>query len=449
MKKILLYGLGIILTIAFIFVISTFGTIDMTPYKEMPYYQQSLQYLDSVSQATQNTRNSTAEFRVGWAKKSVLPPKAIPLAGYGDREGALSEGIRDSIWIRVIVIDNGNQKFAMVSGDLLIIPLQVTKRLESSLVDIGFSLGNTYLTATHTHCGPGAWDPSYVGEMFGGPYDVEVVELIEQQILSAIQEAEQDLLPTKVGYGEISAPEYVYNRLVREEGIEDPYFRMLKFERADSTSALWMTYAAHATCLSGDERRFSQDYPGKLVELMEKNTDIDFAVYAAGAVGSHGPEGGGQNDSLQINFMAEGLFEKANERLDSVEMTTPNTVSMLRTRIFLRDPHVRINEDVRLSNFVFEQLLGDFPAYISGLRIGNTLLLGTPCDFSGELVPELEAQGLKLMVTSFNGGYIGYITKDKWYELDSYETRTMNWFGPYNGAYFVEMMNKIIEQMSE
>lgn len=77
--------------------------------------------------------------------------------------------------------------------------------------------------------------------------------------------------------------------------------------------------------------------------------------------------------------------------------------------------------------------------------------MGFPCDFSGELVADMSAyaakKGLKLMVTSFNSGYIGYITPDKYYSKDSYETLTMNWFGPYNGAYFQEIARDLIDKM--
>ena len=39
--------------------------------------------------------------------------------------------------------------------------------------------------------------------------------------------------------------------------------------------------------------------------------------------------------------------------------------------------------------------------------------------------------------------YMGYITPDKYYDVDHYETQLMNWYGPGNGAY----MNKCIEQL--
>jgi len=50
-----------------------------------------------------------------------------------------------------------------------------------------------------------------------------------------------------------------------------------------------------------------------------------------------------------------------------------------------------------------------------------------------------------VLVTSFNGGYIGYITKDEWYNLKEYETFVMNWYGPYNGAYFVGLIQRLLE----
>ncbi len=61
------------------------------------------------------------------------------------------------------------------------------------------------------------------------------------------------------------------------------------------------------------------------------------------------------------------------------------------------------------------------------------------------LVIDAEKEGFNLIVTSFNGGYIGYVTEDKWYDRNKYETRAMNWFGPYNGAYFSEYIRRVLE----
>jgi hypothetical protein len=73
---------------------------------------------------------------------------------------------------------------------------------------------------------------------------------------------------------------------------------------------------------------------------------------------------------------------------------------------------------------------------------------GTPCDFSGELVNELDSvangKGRRLIVTSFNGGYIGYVTDSRRYRLNTYETRTMGWFGYGTGDYINDIIARLI-----
>ena len=79
-------------------------------------------------------------------------------------------------------------------------------------------------------------------------------------------------------------------------------------------------------------------------------------------------------------------------------------------------------------------------------------MMGTLCDFSGELMPALTNYGIAhqqhVMVTSFNGSYIGYVTPEKYYNLKKYETRDMNFFGPYTGTYFQELLKLIILKAS-
>ena len=82
------------------------------------------------------------------------------------------------------------------------------------------------------------------------------------------------------------------------------------------------------------------------------------------------------------------------------------------------------------------------------LRIGDLVMLGTPCDFSGEFNASIDSvahhHGLKTMVTSFNGGYIGYVTPGKYYDVDHYETQLMNWYAPGTGDYIRDCLEKIM-----
>ena len=54
-------------------------------------------------------------------------------------------------------------------------------------------------------------------------------------------------------------------------------------------------------------------------------------------------------------------------------------------------------------------------------------------------------RGLTLMITSFNGDYLGYVNPEEYYyTIRHAETRDLNWFGPQNGEYFVELVNRIL-----
>ena len=70
---------------------------------------------------------------------------------------------------------------------------------------------------------------------------------------------------------------------------------------------------------------------------------------------------------------------------------------------------VTLMQDGEINSRVFDQVFGEVKATINGLQIGDQLLVGTPCDFSGELVEPLSdlarLDDKYLMVHSFNGNY--------------------------------------------
>jgi hypothetical protein len=117
--------------------------------------------------------------------------------------------------------------------------------------------------------------------------------------------------------------------------------------------------------------------------------------------------------------------------------------------VAVRTPHIRIADNWRLRPWLFEALMGKQDPYINILRVGDVVLLGLPCELSGEFYPRFaqicRERNLYLIITTFNGNYLGYVTPDEYYSLRKYETRDMNWFGPYNGAYFTELIQGILQ----
>jgi neutral ceramidase len=416
------------------------------PYAEKKYYRKTRAAIQAlpVSQPQADT------VRVGWAKVNITPSHQAPLAGYGKRKGKRLEGIHDSIYVRAFVFKNRHQKVAYVTMDLLIVPMAVTAALAEQLPAQGFSLNQTYLTATHSHSSLGGWARRPAGYLMAGKYDKAIVGGLTRAILRAIGQAEREAAPAQVGFASLAAGTFVYNRLVGEKGGKDNQLRLLRIQKQTGETALLCTFAAHATCLPAAHVTISGDYPGALVRELERLPGIGFAAFSAGAMASHGPAAPGEGWA-RVEYMARGLAGVVQGQLHQVPLHYPLQVQAVSAPLYLRSPHWRVAQNWRLLPVFFYLGLGKYPASLKAFRIGNIVFAGTPCDFSGELVPALEKTGLgpsdKLVVTSFNGGYIGYVTADAYYDLKKYETRDMNFFGPYNGAYLSEMIRLLLQKL--
>ncbi|MCU0355890.1 MAG: neutral/alkaline non-lysosomal ceramidase N-terminal domain-containing protein [Cytophagales bacterium] len=415
-----------------------FSPVDRTPYRQMPYYEA---FGAKIAELPPPASPGTDSLRVGWAKVNITPGKPQPTAGYGQRFGKPYTAVHDSIWVRAFVFDNGTQRAALITADLLIIAPEVTNALARRLPEIGLSIEQIYLCATHSHNSIGAWADKTVGRLIAGKYDPEIVNFLADRFLAAIREADQRKRPATLGMAAYPAGELVHNRL-RNHHPTDSLLRVMKIRQNTGAQAAIVCFAAHATMISDQDIRLSRDYPGVLVDTLEKLQSIDFAAFAAGAVGSQSAETPGLEGWAALRKEAGALAEKVAAGWDNVQ-TSPT--AMLRTvslPLLLRSPHFRVAENWRIRPWVFYWLYGDYPSVAKGLRIGDAVWVGLPCDFSGELTPLVQpyAQWNRqpLFLTSFNGGYIGYVTPDAYYDWPTYETRDMNWFGPYNGAYFVE-----------
>lgn len=448
--KIIRYTLKFLLGVLCLLVIvlvSTFTTIDDTNYKQLPYYQTTK---DNIRQLNSPIPDDTASLKIGWAKVNFSPKTPTPTAGYGDRHGQAYTSVHDSVFVRAMVFEFGKTKAVMLSADLLIIPPTVIDALKPRLAALGFDFKQLFFGATHTHNSLGAWGVGYTGELFAGKYDQNTVEHIAASMAKAIALASKNTAEASLGYGQMYLADMMYNRLVGDKGTIDPFVRILKINRKDGQKALFCTYAAHSTTLDANKMVLSRDYPGVLIDSLE-NHDANFAMFMAGAVGSMGPLEEAKDDYEQMRNEAAGIQIELEKNLVRVPLAKPHSLGISHIALGLREPHARISESIRFRPWAFHFLFGDYPADIKAISLGNTLIVGLPCDFSGEFMAELTAfaqsKNKNLIITSFNGGYIGYITPDKYYNLDSYETRTMNWFGPQNGEYFKEIIKDLIVKL--
>lgn len=438
--------------------------IDRTPLAETMHYQAWKNWI-----ATQDMVPSADSLWMGWAKLNITPTEQIPMAGYGNRWGKPHNRVKDSLYVRAIsIVPKGSPRaLTFVSADLLIIPPNVTERLITLLKVEDIDIAEIHLGTVHTHHSFGGWGQKLAGRLFGGKYDEAVEVRIAEHLRDVIKASRQNLLPGTVSYQETEYPEGIRNRLGLSADTVDAGIRSLQFLREDSSRAEMLIYAAHSTTLRRDSLYLSRDYPGHVIDRLEAAEANDrgesnyFGVFFSGAVGSMGFQAQGDSHEERSLRLGSGIAEahlrqREKQTSDTIDSSTKVTA---KTNLFsdwvpvpLPEQTFRISKNFALRPWVFRSLFGKTEGPVKVSLISNTLVLGMPADFSGEISVELseyaKSMGLDLIVISFNGYYTGYITHDRHYDQDLYETRTMSWGGYQNGDYYTEIAKDLIRKFS-
>ncbi|WP_353722124.1 hypothetical protein [Dyadobacter sp. 676] len=143
------------------------------------------------------------------------------------------------------------------------------------------------------------------------------------------------------------------------------------------------------------------------MDSLEKGR-YNFAMYMAGAVGSMGPIEKGTDDFDEVKNQAFGVQNALLSPDTKKEDSKNSIVETVTLPLPLREPSPRLTMNIVLRPWAFKKAFGEYPVFVKALRMGNILMVGMPCDFSGELTAPLDAyakkKGLNLIVTSFNGG---------------------------------------------
>jgi neutral ceramidase len=446
-------GLATVLTVT---LLATLTTVDRTSYGATPAGRETAAQLRLLQGPT---RVGFGELRAGFGRARLTPIldadthaddagqgrfRAVPLAGYGARRGQPAAGVHQELWVRAAAFAVAGQTGVVVAADALIIPREVADRAADRLAAThGLSREAVYFGATHTHASLGGWGKGLVAEGFAGPFVPGVREWFAGQLAAAATTALADLTSASVGWGGFAAPEWVRNRLLGDGVPCDPGFSLLHVKQADGDTAVLGSYAAHATVLPASNLRFSGDYPGCWSAAVEERTG-GLALFLAGGVGSHAPRAGapGFEGAQQMGAALAAATVRA---LAGIVLTNRVAFGVLAVEVPLPPLQVRVSDGVRLRPWVAARLLPVPRATrLQGWRLGATIWLSAPCDFSGELALELKtaagARQLTATVTSFNGDYVGYVIPARYYPRAGYEPRTMSFFGPQLPEQFMEVL---------
>jgi hypothetical protein len=432
--------------------------VDYTPYFETEYYRTTM---DRLEQQADKLFMEKGRVLVGMAKVNITPAaengwdvaaEALPLAGYGKRDGQPAQGVHDSLFVKVLLLKVGEEMLAIVGADLLIVPPELVAQTQEKLaVDGLIDREQIFYSATHTHSGVGGWSSHYVGEAFAGAPNPRITDWLAERFAHALNQAMYDLKSGSIASGSFIAPDQVYNRLVKELGTEQSTFSYLLAQQEEGKKAVIGIFDAHATTLNDENMTYSADYPAYWYKKMSA-AGFDLPIFCAGSVGSHGPESSGRGFE-KAQHLGEVLADSLQSHLDSVSWQDTLDLAVTNLKLELPPFQVRISDHWRLAPFLVKKL---FPPIgetsVQSARIGKLIWSTMPADFSGELAliheDRLRTDGFSSTITSFNGAYIGYIIPEKYYYLNEYESRVMSWFGPYMTPYLNEVLLRMTDQLT-
>lgn len=431
----------ILATLLIIFILILIGPIDRSPLPSKDSYQQTLARIDTIQPFFKSTNSP---IQASWKKLNITPAYPMPMAGYRMRDDFKS--VHDSLFCRIIAIEAGGKTAYIISADLLLFPSMIRERIQAYYQKDQSKF--FYFSATHTHNGIGGWDDTLIGNAVLGEYDQQWVEETSTKIISEIESLQSDLKLARISYWETDASEYSINR-VDTQSPADTKLRGVTILRNDSSKALLITYSAHATSISKKSLELSGDYPAALIQQVE-NRGYSFGMFLSGMVGSHRLNGIAEQEFEMVKKAGEVLSEKVLQAPIAIEEDSI-TLKAFHFPITFAPAQLRIAQNWKVRDWVFRMALKPLSGELTVLEMGNIMLIGTPCDFSGEIAVQDKLDSIAqlhqkhLIITSFNGDYDGYITADHHYDTsEKEEIRALNWVGPYHGEFFSTMIQKII-----
>lgn len=267
------------------------------------------------------------QFRAGTAKVNITPDRSLPLLGYGPR---MSGEVRDSIYHRVVVMDDGETSFFLVSSDICSVDPSIYERVLDKLKRMyGIDRQNFWWSFTHTHSAPVVGPAGVFSVMLGhdteASYDKEYVNFLEERLIQAVGEAKKAMVPARLGAG-WGYSEANINRRARDknnktylgenpDGEIDRKIGLLRLEKEDhSLLALIASYPIHGTVLPPSDKTISGDVAGTVSEYVEQQLGVPL-LFINGAEGNVAPIKSFSGNLEQFKTLLGNKVIEANDRI--------------------------------------------------------------------------------------------------------------------------------------
>ncbi len=275
-------------------------------------------------------------FRAALIKIDITPDTNQILLGYKPRT---SVGVHDSIFHRIMVIEDGDEQLCLVSSDLCyVLPLEYDRMAGWVSRDLGIAPDHFWWTTTHTHSAPQVGENglrcSFKGEIFLTDGNQKYTDFVESRLLEGVRLALENLQPARLGIGWGYSLANINRRAVDVDGRAflgfapdkpvDHKIGILKLESIDGELlGLLANYPVHGTLLGAGNCHISGDIPGTVSSYVESVMGVP-VLFINGAAGNISPIYTNQTDpgtrklSHYCRLLGDKIIE-ASRKIDEFE----------------------------------------------------------------------------------------------------------------------------------
>ena len=418
-----------------------------------------------------------AETKVGLAQTDVTPTENVPLGGYGSfsrrnwpfkfysprpfirlfRPGL---GSLDPIRAKVMTVSRNEHRLVFISLDVVGAPAELHKTLTDKLSDLGIKRENLFVSATHTHSGPGALSRNKFWQIFAmDRFQKEYFDFFINETVAAVEEAiSSEEIATLISH-KFQTEGLTHSRRKGNRPIDKEVITLL----AKGIDGRWLggivNFAIHGVCLDDDNHYFSADVPGSIERKVEeyvnglnintvgKNPTI---LMINGAEGDVSPEHSGVEGKEKV---AEEFVKQFSAHWN--EQTTINPQWEIReTNVNLGTPRILLERcsdskwipkglEIRAKRFISST------STISQIKLGNMLLATWPGEPTSTLGLNLKQAALSngyssVMVMGLTNDHLAYFTTPEEFAEGGYET-CVNFFGAKGGQIILEKHQSLLK----
>ncbi|MFN7685511.1 MAG: neutral/alkaline non-lysosomal ceramidase N-terminal domain-containing protein [Oligoflexia bacterium] len=395
--------------------------------------------------------------KAGFYAEDVTPEIGVPLAGFGGGARRLipwdvfnkhkyatfltpSNGKLDPIRSKVMVLERQGKRLFFVSLDIVGADPKIREDLIAELQDVGLNAEHFFLSATHTHSGPGAIFKNVVWEFLAADrFNRRVYERFIDQVAWSIRMAVDRLEDAQ-----LLASSFEANGLQRNRRDKNgPIDRDANLLWVKSDAGVWLgavtNLALHGTAYGMKNLAFSADVLGAVERTLESrlaelntfqglDTHRPVVLYINGAEGDIKP-------AKEMNELAQQFGDLAIASLDASRRMAPEW-KIKSVDVRLRRASLNLKGCIQQKT-INKLILSSFRPSLGGLlhrdtrvwslSLGDMLFMTWPGEPTTQLGLELkrlarEAGFVQSWVMGLTNDHMAYFTTREEYSQPSYES---------------------------